>query len=159
MKFFALYVAIFATVVQLASAARHVAASKGYPLDKRVRKTGKMSSESAYDTDLRRWKEEDYEAIMTTMSGGLNLRHRRTQHRGGSGYQKKPYYTRQQVIVRKWQKVALATIITATVALGFYVCALKRELSTLNQYLPLGYKLFPDSDPEEERVGNGVEMS
>ena len=144
---------------------------EGFKLNKRVRRSRKISdideqqSQTEDVTDLRRWKEEDYNDIMTIMSGGNNLRHRQLQHKSSSGstyhHQKKSYYTRTQTTVRKWQKIALGTIITATIAMAFYVWSLRNELSTLNQYIPLGYKLFSDADvDDEEERGTvaGVEM-
>eukprot|EP00580_Thalassiosira_gravida_P006123 CAMPEP_0201632904 /NCGR_PEP_ID=MMETSP0493-20130528/6387_1 /ASSEMBLY_ACC=CAM_ASM_000838 /TAXON_ID=420259 /ORGANISM="Thalassiosira gravida, Strain GMp14c1" /LENGTH=80 /DNA_ID=CAMNT_0048104513 /DNA_START=160 /DNA_END=402 /DNA_ORIENTATION=+ len=73
--------------------------------------------------------------------------------------------------VAGWQKIVLAVIGTVTVLMALYVCALRRELSYLNEYLPLGFKLFPDANAplssdaegeEDERVGGDtsvVEMS
>jgi len=138
--------------------------SLGFRLNKHVRGARKLSEtgEVNEDSHLRRWKEEDYQALMSAISGQGNLRHRRTQGNSSSSYQKKPYYTASQTRVAKWQKAALGTLVTATAFLAFYVYALKKELSSLNQYLPLGYKLFSDAgemDEEEEMASNGVEMN
>ena len=130
--------------------------------ERKVRRLSEIDQTQESIRDYRQWKEEDYEAIMSIMSGGQrNLRQRQLQHTEDGRYQKKPYYTRTQTIVTKGQKIALYFFAMLTAALAIYVCALKRELSTLNQYLPLGYKLFPDTDASEEQVRptDGVEMS
>ena len=142
--------------------------NQGFKLNKRQRKVHTLS-ETAYfqatdtEDELRQWKEEDYNAIMTTMSGG-NLRHRQLQRGNINDYQKKPYYSStssSQIMVMTWQKVAIGIFATLTLFLAFYVYALKKELRSLTQYIPLGYKLFPDEDPlenEESRTVDGVEM-
>ena len=173
MKYFTIFAICFASCL-LQSTASSVANnpspqhSQGFKLNERVRKTRKLSDTDATARDLlRQWKEDDYEELMNVMSGRPNLRqNRKLQHSNNNNnnngdYQKRPYYKREQPKVLQWQKIALGTIITATVALACYVYALKRELSTLNQYLPLGYKLFPDTDASEEveRPADGVEMS
>ena len=161
MKYLALFVVV-ASALQLADAA--AITSDGFRLQQRTSRVRKLSQanqapESAEDTDLRQWKEDDYEELMKVMSGQNNLRHRQLQN-DKNDYQKKPYYTKQQVTWRRWQKITMATLGTAMVFLAIYICALKKELSSLTQYIPLGYKLFPDTEPEEEeRYTDGVQMS
>mmetsp|Transcript_10730 Transcript_10730/g.23774 ORF Transcript_10730/g.23774 Transcript_10730/m.23774 type:complete len:171 (-) Transcript_10730:14-526(-) len=169
MKYLTLFaIIVFASILQ-STMAQEVSSievndsSKGFKLKKRVRSARKLSEinerpESIQDANLRQWKEEDYDAIMSTMSGQSNLRHRQMQQ--GGDYQKKPYYTMQQTTVMRWQKIVLSSIVMAVIALALYVCSLRKELSALNQYLPLGYKLFSEADvPEEESNVDGVEMS
>jgi hypothetical protein len=66
--------------------------------------------------------------------------------------------------VTKWQFITLVIVITATVGLGYYACSLRYELSTLEKYkeyfpLGLGYKLFPDTDMDDDTARvNGVEL-
>lgn len=144
--------------------------NKGYKLENRVRKVRKRSDivqDNIIPSDrLRQWDEEEYEAIMGTMSGQQNLRHRMMQqHSSNSEYQKKPYYSTTSgqhttvTVTKTWQKAALGSCTIIFFALLFYVIALKKELASLNQYMPvLGYKLFTDHGEEEERPTTGVEM-
>lgn len=157
MKYLTLFV-IIASALRLVDASPIT--SDGFKLNTRERSARKLSDvdQDNKDTDLRQWNEEDYEAIMSVMSGQKNLRHRILQ-KNDSEYKKKPYYTSQQTTVRGWQKYALGFFGTSMVLLALYVCHLKNELSHLNQYIPLGYKLFPDSEPEEEQLPGGVQMS
>lgn len=152
-----LLIFFFASAIQL-TAAQSSYSSQGFSLNKRVRKARRLS-EVSQDHDFRQWKEDDYEAIMRTMTGQGNLRSRRMQQNSGD-YNKKPYYSMQQTSsVKSWQKIALATLGLGVCLALLYVCALRRELSFLNQYIPLGYKLFPDTpSPEEERAVAGVEL-
>ena len=197
MKYFTtttLLVIYFASILELptvAQAAKEVSSSspikgtessKGYKLENRVRKVRKRSNNIEDDDNnipsdhLRQWDEEEYEAIMGTMSGQHNLRQRMLQQQqqqhgsSNSEYQKKPYYStsgggqQQQhttiIVTRTWQKAALGSCTLIFFALLFYVIALKKELASLNQYIPLGYKLFPDHGEEEEgeRPTSGVEL-
>lgn len=177
MKYLTILAIFFASTLQSTSAAADTQTTQertspiedGFRMDgRRDRKVIRKSEleqlpESLQDLDhLRQWKEEDYEAIMSVMSGTTNLRQRKMQHTNGGEYEKKAYYTSTQTRVTDWQKIALWFFITLFVALAFYIYALKRELSTLNQYLPLGYKLFADTEDaseEQERPVDGVEMS
>ena len=184
MKYFTtLLVIYFASVLQLPTvvSSKEVSSSlstkavdgtpnKGYKLENRLRKVRKISNieENNIPSDhLRQWDEEEYEAIMGTMSGQHNLRQRMMQqhsNNSNSEYQKKPYYTSVQhttvTVTKTWQKPALGSCALIFFALLFYVIALKKELASLNQYIPLGYKLFPDHGEEEEerRPTSGVEM-
>ena len=94
---------------------------------------------------------------MSNLSGQGNLRRRQMQQSGDFTYS----YVGQDKGVTKWQTAALVFVVAATVALACYACALRHELSHLNQYLPLGYKLFPEggtTDDDAARV-DGVELS
>ncbi len=135
-------------------------------MNERARKTIGPSSytdrrdPSARNANLRRWNTEEYEAIMGNLSGrGGSRRHRRLQGGGGDDFAYS--YVGQGGGVTRWQIAALVLTVAATVALGGYACSLRHELSHLNQYLPLGYKLFPESgtvDDDGARV-DGVELS
>lgn len=155
----------FASVLHSTVADGSTSASKGFQLNERTRKTIKRSDvadEDASVSNLRQWNAEEYEAIMSSLSGhslrGISgagsLRHRQMQQQS---YQ-------QTKSVTKWQIITLATVITATVGLGYYACSLRYELSTLEKYkeylpLGLGYKLFPDTDMDDETTRvNGVEL-
>mmetsp|Transcript_24162 Transcript_24162/g.50608 ORF Transcript_24162/g.50608 Transcript_24162/m.50608 type:complete len:179 (-) Transcript_24162:161-697(-) len=176
-EFTALLVILFAAIFQLTTATQ--SPTHGYNLNKRIKGAWKPSpinqlkeeSSSGQQHKLsnaRQWKEEDYEALMNAFSQN-SLRgnnHRQLQQNNNDPY------TMQQTTtpVARWQKIVLAVIVTVTVLMALYVCALRRELSYLNEYLPLGFKLFPDADTplspdaegeEGERAGatSVVEMS
>lgn len=160
MKHFAFLVLLLASAAsQLAAAQASSDPTEGrlYKLNSRTRSSRKLS-DMGHDErgTTRQWKEEDYEDLMSVISGQRNLRHRLLQQNDGE-YQKKPYTTRQQTVVKRWQKIALGTVVSATVFLAFYIFALKRELSTLTQYIPLGYRLFP-AEEENTGIGAGVQM-
>ena len=137
--------------------------SQGFQLTERPRKTVRLSDIDRGDhnsryANLRKWNVEEYEAIMSNLSGQGQLRHRRMQQDGDYTYS----YVGQEKGVSKWQVAALLLVISATVGLAWYACALRHELSHLNQYLPLGYKLFPENgSPEDDDTArvDGVELS
>lgn len=137
--------------------------TQGFQLNERPRKTVRLSDIDqrdfhVRDANLRRWNVEEYEAIMTNLSGRGQLRHRRTQQNGDYTYS----YVGQDKGVSKWQVTALLFVVSATVGLAWYACTLRHELSHLNQYLPLGYKLFPESgSPDDDDMArvDGVELS
>ena len=172
MKYSTIFAIFFASCILRVTTAANASSrtSQGFKLNDRVKKAVRKLSDTeattVQDYDLlRQWKEEDYEELMNVMMPsvrGGNLRYRQLQRSNNGGYVKKQrYFTMEQPRVSRWQKVALATIITAIIALAWYICALKRELSHLNQYMPLGYKLFPESTEasEEVRPADGVEMN
>ena len=154
--------AIFVASVFQSTAARGSSTSQGFQLNERARKTSKLSDIdqqglSVEDNNLRQWNAEEYDAIMSNLSGQGNLRHRQMQQSGDFTYS----YVGQDKGVTKWQIAALVFVVTATVGLACYAYALRHELSHLNQYLPLGYTLFPESgttDDDAARV-DGVELS
>ena len=174
MKYLTLFVIFFASILQSANAVEALSTTiKGFKLDQRTRKVvsredvANHSNNNNNNIDLRQWDEDEYEAIMSTMSGskgGTYLRHqqhRQTQHQK----EKNPYYssssssgTKYVTKTQNWQKFTLGFFAVLFFALLFYVVSLKNELATLNQYIPLGYKLFPDYvDEEEERVTSGMQ--
>jgi len=168
MKYWTLFAISFAYNIQLttvvdASPTKNINTNKGYyRLEKRDRKVHKISDLNAKDiANLRQWDEDEYNAIMSTMSGGTNnLRHRQLQNGNNNDpYQQKPQYTSTQTVTTGWQKAALISCGLVFFGLLFYVISLRNELAHLNQYIPLGYKLFPDNAEEEERpAATGVEM-
>lgn len=152
---------LFASVLHL-TVADGSTTSKGFPLNERTRKTIKRSEAADEDVsvmNLRQWNAEEYEAIMSNLSGQNSLRgiygagsFRHRQMQQSQSFQ-------QTKVVTKWQIITLVIVITATVGLGYYACSLRYELSTLKKYkeylpLNLGYKLFPDTDMDD----NGVEL-
>jgi hypothetical protein len=152
----------FASVLHSTVARGVLPQAKGFQLNERARKTIRLSDIdqrdlSVQDVNLRQWNAEEYEAIMSSLSGQGNLRHRQTQQNGDYTYS----YVGSDKGVTKWQITALVFVITATVALAYYAWALRHELSHLNQYLPLGYKLFPESGDlyDDEGKVDGVELS
>ncbi len=136
---------------------------EGFKLDKRVRKTMKLSDVGNFllsdrEANLRQWNEDEYELIMSSLSGQGNLRHRLMQQ--NDNYQSGEYYLPEQRRLKNWQIIALMISVTGSLFFAYYAYTLRNELSTLNQYLPLGYKLFPDHDAsEDERPIDGVEIS
>ena len=164
MKCWTLFAIFFAYIIQLssvdaASPTKNINTNKGYyKLEKRDRKVHKISDLDDI-ANLRQWDEDEYNAIMSTMSGGTNnLRHRQLQNNNDQ-YQQKPQYTSTQSVTRGWQKAALISCGLVFFALLAYVISLRNELAHLNQYIPLGYKLFPENAEEEERPSaTGVEM-
>ena len=167
MKYWSLFAIFFAYIIQLttvvdASPTKNINTNKGYyKLEKRDRKVHKISDLDIDDANLRQWDEDEYNAIMSTMSGGTNnLRHRQLQNGNNNDpYQQKPQYTSTQTVTTGWQKAALISCGLVFFGLLFYVISLRNELAHLNQYIPLGYKLFPDNAEEEERPSpTGVEM-
>jgi hypothetical protein len=131
-------------------------------LNERARKTIRLSDIdqrelSDRDINLRHWNAEEYEAIMSNLSGQGNLRHRQMQQSSDFSYS----YVGQDKGVMKWQIAALVFVVTATVGLACYAYALRHELSHLNQYLPLGYTLFPESGTTDDDAARaeGVELS
>ncbi|KAL3758070.1 hypothetical protein ACHAWU_009274 [Discostella pseudostelligera] len=172
--YLALVVIFFAAVLPQStvasdSASSTTGSSKGFNLSKRERKTIKIDDlhiqVSDHDTNLRQWNEDEYESIMNGISGGQgNLRHRNMrnmQQQQNGNNQSEQYYLPEQSRMSNWQIIALVVSVTGTVFFAYYAYTLRHELSTLNQYLPLGYKLFPDHDASEEcdRPVGGVEMS
>lgn len=172
--YLALVVIFFAAVLPQStvasdSASSTTGSSKGFNLIKRERKTIKIDDlhiqVSDHDTNLRQWNEDEYESIMNGISGGQgNLRHRNMrnmQQQQNGNNQSEQYYLPEQSRMSNWQIIALVVSVTGTVFFAYYAYTLRHELSTLNQYLPLGYKLFPDHDASEEcdRPVGGVEMS
>ena len=158
----ALFAFFFASVLHSTVARGALPQVKGFHLNERARKTIRLSDIdqrdfSVWDSNLRQWNAKEYEAIMSSLSGQGNLRHRQTQQNGDYTYS----HVGQDKGVTKWQIAALVIVITATVALACYACALRHELSHLNQYLPLGYKLFPESGNlyDDEGKVDGVELS
>lgn len=156
---------LLATVLHSTVADGSTSASKGFQLNERTRKTIKRSDvadEDASVSNLRQWNAEEYEAIMSSLSGhslrGISgagsLRHRQMQQ--SQSFQ-------QTKRVTKWQFITLVIVITATVGLGYYACSLRYELSALEKYkeylpLGLGYKLFPETDIDDDTRINGVEL-
>ena len=177
MKYLTLFVIFFASILQSANAVEASSTTiKGFKLDQRTRKVvsredvaNHSNNNNNNNIDLRQWDEDEYEAIMSTMSGskvGTYLRHQ--QHRQTQQQKEKnPYYssssssgTKYVTKTQTWQKCTLGFFAVLFFALLLYVISLKNELATLNQYIPLGYKLFPDNvDEEEERVTAGMQMS
>lgn len=156
-----LFAIVFASVFQT-TAARGSSTSQGFQLNERARKTIKLSDIdqrglSVDDINLRQWNAEEYEAIMSNLSGQGNLRHRQMQQSGDFTYS----YVGQDKGATKWQIAALVFVVTATVGLACYAYALRHELSHLNQYLPLGYTLFPESETTNDDAArvDGVELS
>ena len=156
-----LFAIFFASVFQ-STAARGSSTSQGFQLNERARKTIKLSDIdqrglSVDDINLRQWNAEEYEAIMSNLSGQGNLRHRQMQQSGDFTYS----YVGQDKGATKWQIAALVFVVTATVGLACYAYALRHELSHLNQYLPLGYTLFPESGTTNDDAArvDGVELS
>ena len=168
MKYLTLFAIFFAYIIQLttvdaASPTKNINTNKGYyKLEKRDKKVYKISNLDIEDiANLRQWDEDEYNAIMSTMSGGTNnLRHRQLQN-NNDPYQQKPQYTSTTTVTRGWQKAALISCGLVFFALLAYVISLRNELAHLNQYIPLGYKLFPDNaeeESEERPSATGVEM-
>ena len=106
----------------------------------------------------------------TTITKQDNMSHkdmlqnqRNMQQQNDDYYQSKPYYS-QQSKLSKTQKIALGILVTLTILLGLYSCALHYELSTLNVYSLLGMGNNTVGE-EEEKVGDAyvrndeVEMS
>ena len=170
MQYWTLFAIFFAYTIQIpsvvdASPTKNINTNKGYyRLEKRDRKVHKISDLNIEDiANLRQWDEDEYNAIMSTMSGGTNnLRHRQLQNgNNNEPYQQKPQYTSTQTVTTGWQKAALISCGLVFFGLLFYVISLRNELAHLNQYIPLGYKLFPDNaeeESEERPSATGVEM-
>ena len=165
-KFGFILLAIFFASILQSTVADGSTTSKGFPLNERARKTIKRSDVADEDVsvmNLRQWNAEEYEAIMSNLSGqnslrGIygagSLRHRQMQQ--SQSFQ-------QTKRVTKWQFITLVIVITATVGLGYYACSLRYELSALEKYkeylpLGLGYKLFPETDIDDDTRINGVEL-
>ncbi len=157
---------LFASVLHSTVADGSTSASKGFQLNERAKKIIKRSEAADEDVsvmNLRQWNAEEYEAIMSNLSGqnslrGIygagSLRHRQMQQ--SQSFQ-------QTKRVTKWQFITLVIVITATVGLGYYACSLRYELSALEKYkeylpLGLGYKLFPETDIDDDTRINGVEL-
>ena len=169
MKYWTIFAVFFAYIIQIssvvdaASPTKHINTNKGYyTLEKRDRKVHKISDLDSIEdiANKRQWDEDEYNAIMSTMSGGTNnLRHRQLQSTNET-YQQKPQYNSTQSVTRGWQKALLISCGCIFFALLFYVISLRNELAHLNQYVPLGYKLFPDNAEEESErpQASGVEM-
>ena len=157
-----LFVLFIASLLVVATTASASSTAIGFKLHQKERKTIKIDNLhlSDHDTTLRQWNENEYETIMNGLSGQSNLRHRNMQQQTGN-YQNQQYYLPDQRRMANWQIFALVVSVTGTVVFAYFAYTLRHELSTLNQYLPLGYRLFPahDSSEEEDRPVGGVEMS
>jgi hypothetical protein len=134
--------------------------SEGFELSKRAKKISKINYLPLQDhyVNLRQWNEDEYESLMNGLSGQSNLRHRHMQQQYGNNESQEFYLPENRIA--SWQIVALVISVTGTIVFAYYAYTLRHELSTLNQYLPLGYRLFPNRDSEEDdKQVEGVEMS
>ncbi len=136
--------------------------SEGFKLSKRAKKISKIDYLPLpdHDVNVRQWNEDEYESLMNGLFGQSNLRHRHMQQQQQNGNSESQQFYLPENRIASWQIVALVISITGTIVFAYNAYTLRHELSTLNQYLPLGYRLFPNRDSEEDdKPGDGVEMS